>query len=72
MFFELNCGYYPYVCFEEDNNRFLQFKTADKLSTKLLKLKTVYQKNLQHTQDLYKQAYNKDIRLKSFALRDKV
>ena len=70
--FELNCGYYPYVFFEEDINPRSQSKTADKLSTKPWELKTVCQKNLHHAQKLQKQAYNKGIKLKSYALGDKV
>ena len=40
-FFEINCGYYPYISFEEDTNPCSQSKIADKLSTKLEDLITV-------------------------------
>ena len=50
MLFELNCGYYPHISFEEDINPWSQLKTANKLLTKLQELMTFCQKNLYYDQ----------------------
>ena len=70
--FELNCGYYPCVFFEEDTDPCFQSKTAEKLSNKLRKLMTVCQKNLHHAWELQKQAHNKGVKPRSYASSDKV
>ena len=46
--FELNCGYYPCVFYEEDLDPHLKSRTAEKLSSKLRELMTVYQQNIYH------------------------
>ena len=70
--FELNYGYHLRVSYEEDINPRSKFKSADKLLAELRKLMTVCQKNLYHTQKLQKQAHNKGVKPKSYALGDKV
>ena len=52
--FELNCGYYLCVSFEEDTDPRFQSKSADKLSAELRDLMTVYQENLHNAQELQK------------------
>ena len=42
------CGYHPHVFFEENTNPCFQSKIADKFSTKLQELMTIYYKNLHH------------------------
>lgn len=46
--FELNCGYNPYVSYEEETNPHLKSKSADELATKLKNLMTMYRNNLLH------------------------
>ena len=46
--FELNCGYHPYISFEEDTNPHSQSKSADELSVELQDLMTVCRENLYH------------------------
>ena len=50
--FELNCGYYPCVSFEEDVDPRSKSKSADELSLKLRELMNVCQENLYHAQEL--------------------
>ena len=50
--FELNCGYYPRVSYEEDLDPRSKSKTAKKLSSGLRELMTVCQQNLHHAQKL--------------------
>ena len=54
--FELNCGYYPWVSYEEDINPRSKSKSANKLLAELQELITVCYKNLYHAQELQKQA----------------
>ena len=70
--FELNCDYHLCVFFKEDTNPRSQLKTTDELSIELQKLMTVCRKNLHHTQELQKQAHNKGVKPKSYALSDKI
>ena len=71
-FFELNCSYYPYVFFKENTNPCWQSKIDDKLSTKLQKFITVFQKNLHYAQKPQKQANSKRIKSMTYAPSDKV
>ena len=61
MPFELNCGYYPRMLYEEEVDPRSQCKSADKLSEELRELMVVYCENLHHAQKLQKQAYNKGV-----------
>ena len=49
--FELNCGYHPWVSYEENINPRSKSKSADKFSAKLQELMTVCRKNLYHAQE---------------------
>ena len=68
--FELNCKYHPRVFYEEEEILDLcsKSKTAEELSSKLQKLMIVYQQNLHHAQKLQKEAYDKDVKPRSYAL----
>ena len=70
--FELNCGYYPRVSYEEDLNSRLKARTAESLSSEHQKLMTMCQQNLHHAQELQKQAYNKGVKPRSYAPGNKV
>ena len=67
-FFELNYGYYPQVSFEENVNPYSKSKSADELSAELKDLMTICRKNLCHAQNLQKCAYDKNVKLQSYAL----
>ena len=70
--FELNCGYYLRVSFEEDTNLCSKLKTADKLLMELWDLMTVFWKNLYHAQELQKQAHNKSLKPRTYVYGNKV
>ena len=70
--FELNCGYHPWVSYEEDINPRSKSKSADKLLTKLQELINVCWKNIQHAHELQKQAYDKGVKPSSYTPGDKV
>ena len=72
MPFKLNCNYYPWMSYEKKINSRLKLKSADKWSIELRELMIVYWKNFYHVQELQKQAYDKDIKTKSYVLNDKV
>ena len=71
-FFKLNCGYHPCVSYKEDLDPRLKSKVAEELSFKLQSLMAVCQQNLYYTQKLQKRAHNKEVKLRSCALGDKV
>ena len=60
--FELNCGYYPCVSYEEDLDPRSKSKTAEELFSELRNLMTVCQQNLYHAQELQKQAHDKGVK----------
>ena len=70
--FELNCGYYSCIFFEENTNFFSLSKIADELSIELQNLMTVYQENFHHVQEFQKQFHNKGVKPKSYASDNKV
>ena len=70
--FELNCGYHPWVFYEENLDPRSKSKTAEELSSKLQNLMAVCQQNLHHAQELQKRAYNKRVKPQSYAPGDKV
>ena len=70
--FELNCDYHPHISFEENINPCSQSKTADKLSAEPQKLMIVCWKNLHHTQEHHKRAYNKSVKPRSYTPGDKI
>ena len=70
--FELNCGYHPWMLYEEDINPRSQSKLADKLSAELRKLKVICQENLYYAQELQKRAYDKGVKPWSYVPGKKV
>ena len=72
MYFELNCGNYPYISFEENTNPRFRSKIADELSTELQELIIVCWENFHHTQELQKQVHNNGVKPRSYAHGDKV
>ena len=70
--FELNCGYSPWVFYEEDLDPRSKLKTAEKLSFELQNLMTICQQNVYHAQELQKRAHNKGVKPQSYAPGDKV
>ena len=72
MPFELNCGYHPRISYEENVNPRSKSKSADDLANDLRKLMIVCRENLQHAQNLQKQAHDKSTKPRSYALDNKV
>ena len=72
ILFELNCGYYPWISYEEKVNPRSKLKSADKLSAELRELMIVCRENLYHAQELQKRAHDKGVKLRNYALGDKV
>ena len=70
--FELNCGYHPRVSYEEDVDPRSRSKAADELTEELRTLMAACRKNLQHAQELQKQAHNKGTKPRSYAPGEKV
>ena len=70
--FELNCGYHPWMSYEEKVNPCSKSKSADKLSAEPRDLMIVCQENLHHAQELQKRAHNKSIKPRRYAYGDKV
>ena len=64
--FELNCGYYLYVSYEEDVDPHSKSKSADELSAELNELITFCRKILYYAQKLQKQAQDKSIKPRSY------
>ena len=60
--FELNCGYHPWMLYEEEVDSRSKSKSADKLSAELRELMIVCQENLHYAQELQKQAHNKGVK----------
>ena len=70
--FELNCGYYLCVSYEEDVDPHSKSKSADELSAEVKELITVCRKILYYAQKLQKQAQDQSIKSRSYAPGDKV
>ena len=70
--FKLNCGFYPWMLYEEDVDLRSQFKSADELSAELRELMIVCQKNLHYAQEFQKRAHDKGVKLQNYALGKKV
>ena len=71
-FFELNCGYYPCISYEEDLDPRSKLRTVEELSSELQELMTMCQQNLHHAQELQKRAHNKGVKPQSYVPGDKV
>ena len=70
--FELNCGYNPRMSYEEEVDPCSKSKSVDELSAELRKPMFVCRENLHHTQKLQKQAHDKGVKPRSYALGDKI
>ena len=70
--FELNCGFYPRVFFEDDVDPCSRSRSADELAKELRELMEICQQNLLHAQELQKRAYDKGIKPRSYASDEKV
>ena len=71
-FFELNCGYYPWMSYKKDVDPRSQSKLADELLTKLRKLIIVCWENFHHAQELQKRANDKGVKPRSYVSDKKV
>ena len=72
MSFKLNCGYHLRVSYKEDVDPHSRSKATDELTKKLRNLIAAYRENLQHAQELQKQAHNKGTKPRSYASNKKV
>ena len=70
--FELNCGYHPWMSYEEEVDFRSQSKSADELSEELRELMIVCRENLHHPQELQNRAHDKGVKPQSYALGEKV
>ena len=70
--FELNCDYHPCVSYEENIDPRFKSKSADDLANDLRELMIVCRENLQHAQNLQKQAHDKSPNPRNYAPGDKV
>ena len=70
--FKLNCGYHPWMSYEEEVDSRSKSKSADKLSAKLRELMIICQENLYHAQKFQKWADNKSVKPRNDALGDKI
>lgn len=72
MFFELNCGYYLHMFFEENINFYFCPKIGLKLAIELQKLFIICHKNFYPNQKLQKWAYKKGVKFRNYAIGEKV
>ncbi len=70
--FKFNYDYHFYVSYKKDINSCFKSKSVNELLTELQKLIIVYKENLHHAQKFQKQAYDKAMKPKSYALDNKV
>ncbi len=70
--FELNCGYYSRVFFEEDVNSHLKSRSSNKLAKELSELIEVCCQNILHAQELQKRANDKGVKSHSYAPGKKI
>lgn len=72
MHFELNYSYHPHVSYKNNINSRFRFGSAEKLSTNLRELITIYLKNLYHAQKLENRAHDKNVKLRSYIYKKKI
>lgn len=70
--FELNCGYYPRVLFQDETDPYSRFQPANELVKKLKKLMKICCQNLIYIQELQKKVYDKRVKNCSYTLNKKV
>lgn len=69
---QLNCKYYFCIFDKNDIHFCSKLKAAEKLCKKIKNIIKTYCKNLYQTQDFQRYAYNKGVKLKNYALGNKV
>lgn len=72
MFFELYCNYYLCVFFQDEVDLHSKSQSTNKQIKQLRQLISICQQNLLHAQKLYKKAYNKMVKLRSYTPGKKV
>lgn len=72
IFFEINCGYHPYVSLEYKVDFYLKFSLGDKLIKALRELLSNCRKNLLHAEKLQKRVHDKGVKPCSYALGKKI
>ena len=70
-FFKLNCGFYCCVSFQKDINLYSKSHSAKKLTKKLKNIMSI-QQNFIHVQKLQQKAYDKGVKLLSYAMGQKI
>ena len=70
--FKLNRDYHPWMLYKDNVDPWSKSKSAEELLTKLRGLMIVCRKNLNHTQELQKQAHDKATKMRSSASGNKV
>ena len=70
--FELNYGYYLYICYEKDIDYRSNSKSANEFLMEFWQLMTVCGENRHHIQELQKWVYDKDVKSRSNAFSNKV
>ena len=70
--FKLNCGYHLQILYKDNVNPCSKFKSANNLSVELKELIIVCRENLYYAQEFKKRVHNKSVKLRSYALSDKV
>lgn len=68
----LNCKYYFCIFDKNDIHFCSKLKAAEKLCKEIKDIIKTYCKNLYQTQDFQRYAYNKGVKLKNYALGNKV
>ena len=68
----MNCGYHPWISYEEDINPRSQSKSADELSAELKELMIICREKLYYAKELQKRAYNKGVKPQSYSPDEKV
>ena len=70
--FKLNCRYHQLVSYKKDVNPRSNSKAANELTKKLRNLITACRENLQHAQELQKQAHSKETKPNSYTPSKKI
>ncbi len=70
--FELNCGYYLKVAFEEDVDPRSRSRSANELAEEVGELMEVCCQNIFHAQKLQRRAYDKGLKTRSYTPGEKV
>lgn len=70
--FELNCGDYFYVLFENDVNLHSKSRSVNRLAKELRDLILFCEQSLLHVQELQIQAYHKDVKSHSYIPNEKI